>query len=269
MGNHSDSWQLCFSLKIPFWEAHPFSEIFPRLHSNFSASFYLSISLIYFRFLCSGGRECPFHVVVAFSVNCGFMLFVQHLAERGLCSCPGLCYHSCAEGIMLLLEYHWCRELGKAGGSMCSQLLASVGEVILIYSCCPLQEGRKRCWEGWAPLWGLGEVAAGKHHTWVLALWGEAAATQRSPTQSGPKGPPTLNKISVREAVLVHVTVGLVGVVNILDNLNIRSGKRRFFLLYCILRKVRWVLANKENFISSFKGKFALPRLLFHKYTYT
>lgn len=44
---------------------------------------------------------------------------------------------------------------------------------------------------------------------------GEAAATQTSPIQSGPKGPLRLKKINVWEAVLVHVTVVLVCVVNI------------------------------------------------------
>lgn len=122
MGKHSDSQQLCFSLKIPFQEAHPFSEILSRLDTNFSAGFYLSISLIYFPFLCSGGRECPFQVLVAFSVNSELMLFVQHLAERALCSRPGLCYHSRADGITLLQQYPWCMELGKAGGSICFQI---------------------------------------------------------------------------------------------------------------------------------------------------
>lgn len=95
MRNHSDSWQLCFSLKIPFWEAHPFSEILSRLDTNFSAGFYLSISLIYFPFLCSGGRECPLQVLVAFSVNPGFMLFVQHLAQRSLLTPRALLSQTC------------------------------------------------------------------------------------------------------------------------------------------------------------------------------
>lgn len=70
------------SPKLSFLEAHPFAEILSRLDSNSSADFYLSISRIYFPFLCSGGRECPFQVLVAFSVNYEFMLFVEHLAER-------------------------------------------------------------------------------------------------------------------------------------------------------------------------------------------
>lgn len=90
MGIQSDSWQLCFSLKLSFLEAHPFSEILSRLDTNSSADFYLSISLIYFPFLCSGGRECPFQVLVAFSVNDEFMLVAQHLAESGLRSRLGL-----------------------------------------------------------------------------------------------------------------------------------------------------------------------------------
>lgn len=43
MGNHSDTTELCFSLQIPFWEAHSFSEILSRLDTTFSAvSIYLS-----------------------------------------------------------------------------------------------------------------------------------------------------------------------------------------------------------------------------------
>lgn len=45
-----------------------------------------------------------------------------------------------------------------------------------------------------------------------------------------------------------------------------RCGKRRFFLLYRILRKGSWAVANKENFASSFEGKFALSCFLFHIY---
>lgn len=70
------------------------------------------------------------------------------------------------------------------------------------------ERGELPCEERW-------ERAVGKHHAQMLALWGEAAATGTSPTQSGPKAPLMLNKISVREAVSVHRTVVLVCVVNI------------------------------------------------------
>lgn len=83
----SDSWQTCFSPKLSFLEAHPFSEILSRIDTNSSSDFYLSVSLICFYFFCSGGRECP---LIAFSVNYKFMVFVQHLAERDLGSLLGL-----------------------------------------------------------------------------------------------------------------------------------------------------------------------------------
>ena len=78
----------CASLSgYHFLEAPPFPEILPRIDSNSSADFYLSVSVICFHFFCSGGRECP---LIAFSVNSELMLLVQHLAERGLSSPLGL-----------------------------------------------------------------------------------------------------------------------------------------------------------------------------------
>lgn len=162
MENHPDSSQLCFSLMIPFWEAPPFSEILSR-RDTFFAGFYLSISLIYFPFLFSGGRECPFQVLVAFSVNCGFMLFVQHLAERGLCSHPGLCSHGRAEGITLLWECHCAWSWGRLlAPCVCTSLAFSQrwwsGPDLQLF----IAKGEKEMIrEVSSSLWGLGEVGAG------------------------------------------------------------------------------------------------------------
>lgn len=160
------------------------------------------------------------------------MLFVQR--ERSQLT-PELHYQRCAEGIMLLWEYHCCMELGKAPGSMCLQVSLAYsqhwwnGPYLQLLSIARVEKGMLRGVSS-----SLGEVAVGKHNVEVLALWGRQQPHKHLPSHPvWPKGPLTWNKISVQEVVLVHVTVGLVCVVNILDNLNIRGGKRRSF--YCIV----------------------------------
>lgn len=129
---------MLLSLKLSFLEARPFYEILSRLDTDSFADFCLSTTLIYFPFLCSGGRECPFQVLVAFSVNDELMLFVQHLAERGFRSRLGL-----SSSTAMLKEWHCSGNItgaGDRGGqwfngfSGFSGFQGSVGEVIPIWS---------------------------------------------------------------------------------------------------------------------------------------
>lgn len=85
----SDSWQACFSPKLSFLEAHPFSEILSRIDTNSSSDFYLSVSLICFYFFCSGGKGVSIDCFFS-KLQYKFMVFVQHLAERDLSSLLGL-----------------------------------------------------------------------------------------------------------------------------------------------------------------------------------
>lgn len=231
----SNSWQLCFSLKLSFLEAHPFSEILSRLDTNSSADFYLSISLIYFLFLCSGGRECPFQVWVAFSVNYEFMLFVQHLAERALHSHLGLSgitavlWESCCSGNITGVQ-----SLGQAGGSMRFQVslasrqhwwsdpecqsfsIARGEEEALRWASSPVRTGER--WE-WA---------AGKHHTGMLALGGTSSRTDIShPVWA--RGPSYIKQNQCSGGcILVYgcCCVGLIGKL-FWDSLNMKSVKRK------------------------------------------
>ena len=151
------------------------------------------------------------------------MLFVQHLAERGLRS------HLQLSGITAMLNESRCS--GNITGARSSgrpvapcilrslRLPGSVGEAIPSYKHSPLQEGRRRRWEGWAPLRRLGRGGSGlqgstTHGRW---LWGGPAAAQTSPSWSGLEVPLTLNKISVQEAVSWYMATGVLAcLVNVL-----------------------------------------------------
>lgn len=168
------------------------------------------------------------------------MLFVQHLAERGLRSHLGL------SDITAMLKESRCsgditgaRSSGRpvapcvfrslasrkrwwSDPNLQSFSLARGEEEALSGVSCPVRTGEK--WER----------AAGKHHAWALAL-GRPAATQTSPSRFGRKVPLTSNKISVQEAVSWYTATAVSAcLVNCFGIAWIQKAWREKFFYYII-----------------------------------